>query len=90
VTLLAPVLFRFALRFAVDEAGPHRQAFDGVDNPGKTISEVRAVAGVELHARSVAARQNAEAVVLDLMDSAEIGRRFRRFRQARPDGFMRE
>jgi len=59
-----------------------RQVGDGFDHLGKTISEVGAVAGVEPHARCVAARQDAEAVVLDLVNPAGTGRRlFRRFRQ---------
>ena len=63
-------------RFAVDEAGPHRRAFDSFDNPGKTISEVGAIAAT----RRRFAAQDAKAVVLDLVDPAGTGRRlFRRF-----------
>jgi hypothetical protein len=78
-------------RFAVDEAGPHWQAFDGFDNPGETISEVGAIAGVKPHVLGVAARQDVKAVVLDLMDPVGTGwRLFRWFRQAGLDRFMRE
>ena len=78
-------------RLAVDKAGLHRQAFDGFDDAGKTISEVVAVAGIEPHVVAVTARQDAEAVVLDLVDPIGTGRRlFRRFRQAGLDGFVRE
>jgi hypothetical protein len=54
-------------------------------------SAIVAVAGVEPHAVAVAARQDAKAVVLDLVDPAQTRRRlFRRFWQAGLDGFMRE
>ena len=51
-------------RLAVDKAGLHRQAVDGFDDAGKTISEVVAVAGIEPHVVAVAARQDAEASCL--------------------------
>src|SRR5262245_50337678 len=51
--------------------------------PGKTIGKIVPVAGVEQHVVAIAARQDAEAVVLDLVDPDRTGRwLFRRFRQA--------
>ena len=65
-------------RFAVDEAGPHRRAFDSFDNPGKTISEVGAIAG-EPHAVGLRRRMRKPSCLISWIQPGPVGGSFAGF-----------
>jgi len=65
-------------RLAIDQAGSHRQLGDGCRGEREAIGEVIAPAGVEGNAGGVALGENAEAVVLDLVNPARPRRRLHR------------
>ena len=52
---------------AVDDAGARAQAAQRLDNQREAMGEVIAGTAIEPHLRAVLARNDAEAVVLDLM-----------------------
>jgi hypothetical protein len=60
---------------AVDQAGTHRQRRDRRHDRGKALAEIVAVAGDQTHAGGVASRQDAEAVMLDLVQPVGTARR---------------
>ena len=60
---------------AVDEAGAHRQASDGLDDLREAVGEIVAIPRVQPNATAVAPRHDAEAVVLDLVQPALAARR---------------
>jgi hypothetical protein len=60
---------------AIDEAGLDRQACDGIDDAREAVGEVVAIAREQTHALAIAPRQDAEAVVLDLMNPPGAGGR---------------
>jgi hypothetical protein len=66
-------------RFAVDDAGPRAQPRQGLDNERETVGQIIAGAAVEPHAVAILARNDAEAVVLDLVHPGIAARRLRRF-----------
>src|SRR5262249_1994777 len=74
-------------RLSIDEAGADGQGRNRLGNQRKTIGEVVAVAREQPHASFVAARQNTEAVVLDLVNPVgPAGRLLSRTGQAWLDG----
>jgi hypothetical protein len=56
-----------AHRLAVDDAGARTQAGERLDDQREAVGQVVARAAVEPHARTLLARDDAEAVVLDLV-----------------------
>jgi hypothetical protein len=54
-------------RLAVDDAGARAEAGQGLDDQGKTISEIVARAAVEYHLGALLAGNHPKAVVLDLV-----------------------
>ena len=60
---------------AVDQAGPHWQLGNGGRGQREAISKVIALASVKGHASGIAFRQDAKAIVLDLVNPAGPGRR---------------
>jgi hypothetical protein len=64
--------------FAVDQAGPHREASDRLDDLGEAVGEIEAVPRIEPYTAAVAPRHDAEAVVFDLVHPARLGRRLGR------------
>ncbi len=57
-------------RLTVDEAGSRRQALHRLDDAREAVGEVGAMAGVQPHVVANAPRQDAKAVVLDLVNPA--------------------
>jgi hypothetical protein len=57
-------------RFAVDQARPHAQRFDGHRDEGKAACEVIPVTGNQPNSRTIPPRQNAEAVMLYFVNPA--------------------
>ncbi len=77
--------------FAVDDAGARAQAGQRLDDQREATGEIIARAAVEPHAGTVLARDDPEAVVLDLVQPLAAGRQFRGFgREARRDEPSRE
>jgi hypothetical protein len=60
---------------SVDQARAHRQRRDSRHDEGEAFGEIVAIAGVEPHARGVPPCQDAEAVVLDLVQPVRAARR---------------
>jgi hypothetical protein len=60
---------------AVDDAGARAQARDGIHDQREAVRQVIAGATVEFHALTVLARDDAEAVVLDLVNPRAAARR---------------
>jgi hypothetical protein len=58
----------------VDQAGANRQLTDCHRDKGKAMREVVSVARNQPHARTIAPRQNAEAVMLDFVQPTWPGR----------------
>jgi hypothetical protein len=88
----APASFVIASdSFTVDDAGARAQAGQGLDDQRETIGEVIAGTAVEPHPPVVLAGNDAEAVVLDLVQPLAAGRQLRGFcREARRDEPGRE
>ncbi len=80
-----------AHRLAVEDAGSRAQAGERLDDQREAVGEVVAGAAVQPHAVAVLARDDAEAVVLDLVQPRVAGRRLRRLgRQAWRDEAERQ
>jgi hypothetical protein len=58
---------------AVNHAGTYRQASNSGHDQWEALGEILAVAGEEPRARGVAPRQDAEAIVLDLVQPVRVG-----------------
>ena len=67
-------------RLAIDQARPHRQLSHGHRYKGKARRKIVSGAGNQPHARTIAAGQDAEAVMLDFVNPAGAGRRRLRWR----------
>ena len=63
-------------RFTVDDAGLDGQLLDSGRNEWKAVGEIMAVASYQPNAAAPPMRQDAKAVVLDLVNLARSGRRF--------------
>ena len=71
---------------AIDDAGARAEACQRLDDQREATGEVIARTAIEPHSRAVLAGNNAEAVVLDLMQPLAAGRQFIGFgRKARRD-----
>ena len=64
---------------AVDDAGARAQAGERLDDQREAVGQVVAGAAVQPHALAILARDDAEAVVLDLVHPGIAARRLRRF-----------
>jgi hypothetical protein len=61
---------------AVDQAGANRQLAHGHSDERKARREIVSGASNQANARTIAPRQNAEAVVFDFVNPAEAAKRF--------------
>ena len=72
---------------AIDDAGSNRQRHDSFNGEREAVGEIMAVTGDRPNAAAAPMRQDAEAVVFDLMNPARFRRRLSsRTRQARIEG----